>query len=54
MLQAGEIFSQNEIAGPYTEEKGYLEGEVYVGGAVIRIFNLKTTRMIRCLSGRSL
>src|SRR5699024_5896220 len=30
VLEAGENFSQNEIAGPYTEEKGYKEGDVYV------------------------
>src|SRR5699024_11095041 len=38
VLEPGEVFSQNEVAGPYTEEKGYLEGEGYVGGEVVKDF----------------
>src|SRR5690625_1401976 len=38
VLEPGEVFSQNEIAGPYTEERGYLEGEGYVGGEVVKDF----------------
>ncbi len=38
VLQPGEVFSQNEIAGPYTEEKGYKEGEGYVGGEIVLDF----------------
>lgn len=32
VVKPGEVFSQNETAGPYTEERGYKEGLVYVGG----------------------
>ena len=38
VLEPGENFSQNEIAGPYTEEKGYKEGDVYVSGEVMKDF----------------
>ena len=38
VLQPGEVFSQNETAGPYTEDRGYLEGENYVGGQVVKDF----------------
>lgn len=38
VLQPGEVFSQNETAGPYTEEKGYKEGEGYVGGEIVLDF----------------
>ncbi len=38
VLQPVEVFSQNETAGPYTEERGYLEGENYVGGEVVKDF----------------
>lgn len=38
VLEPDEVFSQNEVAGPYTEEKGYLEGEGYVGGEVVKDF----------------
>lgn len=38
VLEPGENFSQNEIAGPYTEEKGYKEGDVYVSGQVMKDF----------------
>lgn len=34
VLQVDEIFSQNETAGPYSLDKGYLEGEMYIGGEV--------------------
>lgn len=48
VLAPDEVFSQNETAGPYTEEKGYLEGEGYVGGEVVKDFgggvcNVSTT-----------
>lgn len=32
----GEVFSQNEIVGPYTEEKGYEEGSGYIGNKVVK------------------
>lgn len=35
VLQPGEVFSQNETAGPYSADKGYLQGESYVGGEVV-------------------
>lgn len=38
VLKPGEIFSQNEVAGPYSEENGYLEGEGYSGGQVVKAF----------------
>jgi len=38
VINPGELFSQNEVAGPYTEEKGYKEGEGYVGGEVVKDF----------------
>lgn len=38
VLEPGDVFSQNEVAGPYTEEVGYLEGEGYVGGEVVKDF----------------
>lgn len=38
VLEPGDVFSQNEVAGPYTEEMGYLEGEGYVGGEVVLDF----------------
>ena len=48
VLSPGEVFSQNETAGPYTEEKGYLEGIGYAGGEVIKdigggVCNVATT-----------
>lgn len=48
VLQPGEVFSQNETAGPYTEEKGYKEGIGYVGGELVKDFgggvcNVSTT-----------
>lgn len=30
----GEVFSQNKILGPYTEEKGYKEGQSYIGSNI--------------------
>lgn len=38
VLQPVEVFSQNETAGLYTEERGYLEGENDVGGEVVKDF----------------
>lgn len=38
VIHPGEVFSQNDTAGPYTEEKGYKEGENYVGGQVVMDF----------------
>lgn len=38
LVQPGEVFSQNEIAGPYTEERGYLEGTGYVNGQAVKDF----------------
>lgn len=48
VVEPGEVFSQNETAGPYTEEKGYLEGIGYSGGEVIKdvgggVCNVATT-----------
>ncbi len=48
IVEPGEVFSQNETAGPYTEEKGYLEGIGYAGGEVIKdvgggVCNVATT-----------
>lgn len=48
VLEPGEVFSQNETAGPYTEEKGYKEGENYIGGEVVMdygggVCNVSTT-----------
>lgn len=38
VVNPGEVFSQNETAGPYTEERGYKEGLGYVGGEVVKDF----------------
>lgn len=38
IVDPGEVFSQNETAGPYTEERGYKEGIGYVGGEVVKDF----------------
>jgi len=38
IVNPGEVFSQNETAGPYTEEKGYKEGDGYVGGEIVKDF----------------
>lgn len=38
VVNPGEVFSQNETAGPYTEERGYKEGSGYVGGEVVKDF----------------
>lgn len=48
VVMPGEVFSQNETAGPYTEDKGYLEGIGYAGGEVIKdigggVCNVATT-----------
>lgn len=56
VLEPGEVFSQNETAGPYTEEKGYLEGTGYVGGEVIKDFgggvcNVSTTLYNASIAG---
>lgn len=32
----GEVFSQNESVGPYTEERGYEEGSGYVGNTIVK------------------
>lgn len=48
VVQPGEIFSQNEAIGPYTEERGYKAGPTYagnrfittVGGGVCKIASL--------------
>ena len=34
VVQPGEVFSQNNAIGPYTEDKGYKEGSAYIGGVV--------------------
>ncbi len=34
VIKPGEIFSQNQSIGPYTEPNGYKEGPTYVGGKV--------------------
>lgn len=34
VIQPGEIFSQNQSIGPYTEDKGYKEGIAYIGGVL--------------------
>ena len=36
VIEPGEVFSQNTIAGPYTEDKGYQEGSGYVGDTVVK------------------
>lgn len=38
VVNPGEVFSQNEVAGPYTEEKGYKEGDNYIGGQIVKDF----------------
>lgn len=38
VIKPGEVFSQNETAGPYTEERGYKEGIGYVGGEPVKDF----------------
>lgn len=38
IVNPGEIFSQNETAGPYTEERGYKEGIGYVNGKAVKDF----------------
>lgn len=48
VVMPGEVFSQNAIAGPYTEEKGYKEGEMFLGGKIVLDFgggvcNVSTT-----------
>lgn len=35
VVQPGEVFSQNNIIGPYTEEKGYKAGQSYIGSEII-------------------
>jgi len=35
IIKAGEIFSQNEAIGPYTEDKGFRKGPTYVGTELI-------------------
>ncbi len=35
VLQPGEVFSQNAVAGPYTEDRGYRIGPTYVGTSYI-------------------
>lgn len=36
VVAPGEVFSQNETVGPYTEEKGYKEGSGYVGNTIVK------------------
>ena len=36
VVNPGEVFSQNTIAGPYTQDKGYEEGSGYVGDNVVK------------------
>lgn len=36
VVEAGEVFSQNEVVGPYTEERGYEEGSGYVGNTIVK------------------
>lgn len=31
IIKPGEVFSQNQLLGPYTKEKGYREGPTYIG-----------------------
>lgn len=38
IVNPGEVFSQNETAGPYTEERGYKEGIGYVNGEAVKDF----------------
>lgn len=38
VLNPDDVFSQNETAGPYTEERGYKEGIGYVGGELVKDF----------------
>lgn len=38
LLSPDETFSQNETAGPYTEERGYKEGTGYVNGQAVKDF----------------
>ncbi|HZJ83726.1 MAG TPA: VanW family protein [Clostridia bacterium] len=35
ILQPGEVFSQNQVVGPYDESKGFKEGPTYVGNKLI-------------------
>jgi vancomycin resistance protein YoaR len=35
VLRPGEVFSQNAVAGPYTEDRGYRIGPTYVGTSYI-------------------
>ena len=35
-IDAGQVFSQNAIAGPYTEDKGYEEGSGYIGNKIVK------------------
>ncbi|NLY54163.1 MAG: hypothetical protein GX060_06070 [Firmicutes bacterium] len=36
VVQPGQVFSMNETLGPYTSERGFREGIVYIGGQVGR------------------
>lgn len=36
VLQPGEIFSQNESIGPYTEERGYKTGSSFAGNNIVQ------------------
>lgn len=36
VIEPGEVFSQNQSIGPYTEDKGYEEGSGYVGNKIVK------------------
>ena len=36
VVAPGEVFSQNDTVGPYTEERGYEEGSGYVGNTIVK------------------
>ncbi|MGI6752178.1 MAG: VanW family protein [Anaerovoracaceae bacterium] len=36
IISPGEVFSQNEKLGPYTEEKGYKAGQSYLGSSITK------------------
>lgn len=36
VIEPGEVFSQNQAIGPYTEDKGYKEGSGYVGNKIVK------------------